>query len=77
MRRVVFRDITGQQGSITDELAVHYQGRWEGEIEEGLEQIAEDYDSEEMYNHLVVELPEKAPVYRVERVDINSQDDGR
>lgn len=77
MRRVVFRDITGQQGSITEGLAVNYQGRWEGEIEECLEQIAEDYESEEILNHIVVELPEKAPVYRVERTDANPHNEGR
>lgn len=77
MRRVVFRDLTGQQGSITEGLAVNYQGRWEGEIKECLEEIAQDYESEEMFNHIVVELPEKAPVYRVERADANPRDDGR
>lgn len=75
MRRVVFRDIKGHQGSITDEMAVTYQGRWEGEIEECLEQIAEEHAAEEVYDHIVVELPEEAPIYRVERVDIDAKDE--
>lgn len=77
MRRIVFRDPTGQQGSITDELTVNYQGQWEGEIKECLEEIAEEHASEKVYDHIVIELPEKAPVYSVERVDINPRDEGR
>ena len=77
MRRVVFRDIKGQQGSITDGMTVNYRGRWEGRIEECLEQIAEEHASEELYDHIVVELPEKAPVYTVERVDMDGREHGR
>lgn len=77
MRRVVFRDIKGHQGSITDELTVNYQGRWEGEVEDCLEQIAEDYAPGEVYDHIVVDLPENAPINSVERVDIDHRDDER
>lgn len=77
VRRVVFRDLTGQQGSITEGLAVNYEGRWEGEIKECLDRITEDYESDEMFNHIVVELPERAPVYRVERADVDTHADGR
>ena len=71
MRRVIFRDIQGQRGSITDELTVNYQGRWEGQIEECIEQINEEYAAEDVCDHIVVELPEKAPIDGVERVDID------
>lgn len=68
MRRVIFRDIQGKKGSITDELTVKYQGRWEGEIKECIEQIKEEHTPEEVYDHIVVELPEEAPVDGVERI---------
>lgn len=71
MRRVVFRDLKGHKGSISDEVELTYQGRWEGEIEECLEQIAEEHDLEDLYDHIVVELPERAPIESVERTDIN------
>lgn len=74
MRRVVFRDIKGYQGSITDELTVNYQGRWQGEIEECLQHIAEDYAPEERFDHIVVELPENVPIDSVERVDLDHRD---
>ena len=71
MRRVIFRDIQGKKGSITDEMTVNYQGRWEGEIEECIEQIDDECAPEDVYDHIVVELPEKAPIDGVERVDID------
>lgn len=71
MRRVIFRDIQGKKGNITDEMTVNYQGRWDGQIEACIEQIAEDHATEEVYDHIVVELPEKAPVDGVERIDID------
>lgn len=71
MRRVIFRDTHGKRGSITEELTVKYQGRWEGQIEECIERIDEEYAAEEVCDHIVVELPEKAPVDDVERVDID------
>lgn len=69
MRRILFRDLQGRQGSITDELDVDYQGRWEGEIEDCIERIDARYPPEEAYNHIVVELPDEAPIDGVERVD--------
>lgn len=74
MRRILFRDIQGHQGTITDELDVNYQGRWEGKIEDCIERIDAHYPPEEVYNHLVVELPDEAPIDGVERVDAPHQD---
>lgn len=75
MRRILFRDIHGNQGSIDEELDVNYQGRWDGEIEESINQIEAQYPSKEMYDHLVIELPEAAPVSDVERFDTTHKPD--
>lgn len=77
MRRVIFRDIQGKKGNITDEMTVNYHGRWEGQIESCIEQIAEEHAAEEVYDHIVVELPENAPVDGVERIDTDQRDEDR
>lgn len=70
---VEFTDKDGMNGRISGSLEVEYYGRYRHEIEafvSGLEDLCgEDrgFDGEDVMTHILLELPEAAPVIEVER----------
>lgn len=77
---LTFRDVDGTEGIVTDELEVEYSGAWKREITEFVERLVGEESVEdrwfEGYNemtHLLIELPEAAPVVEIERDDIASR----
>lgn len=69
MSRFTFRDVHGRTGQISAGLDVEYRGQWKGEIESTVERIADERPSQEVDDHIVIELPEEAPIDDVERAD--------
>lgn len=69
MSRFTFRDVHGRTGWISSGLDVDYRGQWKGEIESTVERIADERPTDEVYDHIVLELPEETPIDDVERVD--------
>lgn len=77
---VVFTDINGQQGVITEQLVVTYAGDWEGAVsawtaERRTEWIASESDDADghsprlVLNRVMLELPDIVPVVTIERKD--------
>lgn len=75
---VVFTDINGQEGVITDQLDVTYSGDWEAVVkawtaERGTEWLASESDGADgrtprlVLNLVMLELPDIAPIVAVER----------
>lgn len=70
---IVFRDRDGVKGWISEALEVEYYGRFADEIERfvsGAEEFCEEdrtFDGEDVMTHVLLELPENAPVIEVER----------
>lgn len=70
---IEFRDKDGVKGWISEALEVEYYGRFNDEIVKfvsGLEEFCgEDRgaDGEDVMTHVLLELPENAPVIEVER----------
>lgn len=70
---VEFRDKDGVKGRISEALEVEYYGRFSNEVEtfvSGLEEFCEEdraFDGEDVMTHVVLELPEYAPIIEVER----------
>lgn len=64
-----FVDAEGREGIITRELTIHYDGRWEDQINEYFEKIVSKHrgengevDTRPVLQELVIGLPEEAPV---------------
>jgi hypothetical protein len=64
-----FVDAEGREGIISRELTIHYDGRWEDQIDECHQKIASKYQGEDgevdtrpVLQELVIALPEEAPV---------------
>lgn len=77
---VVFTDIHGQRGIITERLVVTYTGVWEAAVREWATERKEEWitgdsgDADELPSRLVLnlvmlELPDVAPVVMIERDD--------
>lgn len=70
---IEFRDTDGVKGWISEALEVEYYGRFTDEIEKfvsGLEEFCDEdraFDGEDVMTHVVLELPENAPVVEVQR----------
>lgn len=69
MSRFTFRDVHGRTGQISAGLDVDYRGQWEREVRTTVERIADERPTHEVDDHIVLELPEAAPIDDVERVD--------
>lgn len=76
MGGVVFRDADGREGYISEGLEVDYPGKWDEEVEACVARIEDEHSSgsgaspnRAVYNHLLIDLPEVAPIVEVERVD--------
>ncbi|QLD86165.1 hypothetical protein HWV23_10660 [Natronomonas halophila] len=64
-----FVDVEGREGIITRELTLHYDGRWEDQIDEYHQKIVSKHrdgdgevDTRTVLQELVIALPEEAPV---------------
>lgn len=75
MSGVVFRDVHGRTGYITEELEVDYHGEWDEEVERCVRRIEDEHArgggdplDGDVYNGLLIELPEEAPVVKAVRV---------
>lgn len=72
---LVFKDVKGHQGTVSDSLVVDYSGPWEQEVSEIVSKATGDppddplYDRENPLSYLVVKLPEDAPIREVGRED--------
>lgn len=71
---VTFEDANGQTGTVTGELAVEYDGEWDEEVQERVEDVTERYRTgddevmkEEVLSTLVIELPKLPRVVETER----------
>lgn len=69
-----FTDVKGREGAINDSLKVDYEGTWSEEIEEYVTELEGDvcsedraFDGHNVMSHLVMELPEVAPIIEVEQ----------
>lgn len=75
---VEFKDKDGMYGLISESLEVEYYGRFSNEIEKfvsGLEDFCEDdrlFDGEDVMTHILLELPENAPIIRAERPEASN-----
>lgn len=75
---LVFEDVEGHAGRVTEELVVEYDGRWSAEIERYVAFVSESHraggtgaeaPTDDVFDELVVEMPERVPVSAVERRD--------
>lgn len=70
---VRFEDRAGETGEVTEELDVEYDGGWEAEVRECVDEVETDFRTdgdvatEAALGELVVELPAESAVVRVER----------
>lgn len=70
---IEFRDRDGVKGWISDALEVEYYGRFNDEIVKfvsGVDEFCEEdraFDGEDAMTHVLLELPENAPVVEVAR----------
>lgn len=73
--KVTFRDSNGQTGVISEALEVDYAGEWIGEVEDCIDRVVEDLGGDDgespadELDHLIVDLPEAAPIVEVQRTD--------
>lgn len=72
--KLVFTDISGESGVITDEFDVDYTGRWESEITAYVQDVATQHTDTNgtvqvtaAFSQLVIELPHQFPVVEVKR----------
>lgn len=77
---VVFTDIHGQRGVITEQLAVTYSGDWESAVRAWIVEWRDEWitskpdDADErsprlLLNLVMLELPDIVPVRKIERRD--------
>lgn len=70
---VTFEDADGRTGRVTDEMDLEYDGEWEAQIRERVDDVAERYRNgeqllgEEALSTLVTELPQEPRVVEAER----------
>ena len=70
---VTFEDADGRTGRVTDEMDLEYDGQWEEQIRERVDDVAERYRNgdqllgEEALSTLVAELPQEPRVVEAER----------
>lgn len=70
---VTFEDADGRTGRVTDEMDLEYDGEWEEQIRDRVDDVAERYRNgekllgEEALSTLVTELPQEPRVVDVER----------
>lgn len=76
MTAVVFEDVEGRRGYVTEGLEVDYQGPWADVVRMCVDRIGvDDYPGVEhgvagdVYGTLILELTEVAPIVRAGRVD--------
>lgn len=73
---LVFEDVQGHRGMVTDSLVVDYSGPWEQKVSEVVNEAIGDppddplYDPADPLSYLVVKLPEDAPIREVGREDL-------
>lgn len=74
MARLSFRDIHGQCGFVTGDLEVEYSGRWKPSVARCVDQVSDDVASADgddgtgdLFDQLIIEIPEQAPIVAVER----------
>lgn len=72
-----FKDTDGASGKVTETLDVEYNGSWEEDVEECVQNVENDLtvtdeniSREDLYTRLVLELPEEAPIVEVEQTDL-------
>lgn len=66
---MVFTDVRGESGSVTDELTVEYEGEWRTEVDEYVSSVREEYlerngelEPRDALQWLVAEMPQELPV---------------
>lgn len=71
---LTFEDTDGRTGTVTGELTLEYDGEWEGQIRERVEDVKDRYRTdddevmgEEALNTLLRELPQEPRVVEAER----------
>lgn len=70
---IEFKDRDGMKGRISESLDVEYYGRFSPEIEKFVSRVEgfcdEDraFDGENVMTHILLELPEIAPIVAIER----------
>lgn len=71
---ITFQDESGQSGKVTADLRLEYDGHWKDEIPEYLDELEQEFqaddetvDIEARLQELMIELPERTPVIRIER----------
>lgn len=78
--RVVFEDLDGRRGEVSEDLVVHYDGRWRSAVTDCVERLRSERagtpGDKPIHVELVVELPEEAPIVEIECVDGADDPDG-
>lgn len=76
MTAVVFEDVEGRRGYITDGLEVDYQGAWADLVRRCVDRVGgggppgtTPVVAGDVYGSLILELTEVAPIVRASRVD--------
>lgn len=71
--RITFQDEHGRPGNVSDDLGLEYEGRWKDEIRAYIEQLEQDApddgEADAKLQDLLIELPEEAPITRIQRRD--------
>lgn len=74
MTAVVFEDVEGRRGYVTDGFELDYQGTWADVVRRCVDRVAGGRGTEpvvagDVYGSLILELTEVAPIVRAGRVD--------
>lgn len=74
MSQISFRDIRGHRGFITEDLEVEYSGSWRQSVTRCVDRVRREVDhvdgdgaTGDLFDHLIIEMPEQAPIVAVER----------
>lgn len=78
--KVIFEDLDGRRGEVTEELEVRYSGPWRSVVIDCVERLrterSDDPDRDPIHAELVVELPEEAPIVEIECVSGSEEGNG-